>query len=188
MFPDDIVLVDARMSTWLPPATLDQTYMSLDTQRARELWASTTARKLWRTTELPPGFHVDLSKLWSRGASEVGAYDELWRRYGSVTPDSYLREEVGKFYLVAKNLADLRIHQHAVKTAAYWVAQNRQYRVTQREFKARQPSCPKCGTAMKKTTYKMREGDRHRLFACPKDLFLAKITDIVGPTGEAVEW
>jgi hypothetical protein len=89
---------------------------------------------------------------------------------------------------VAHNLADLRIQQHAVKTAAYWVAQNRQYRVTQSELESRRPMCPKCGTQMRKTIYKMDKGARVRLWGCPKDLFLLKRTDILGPDGQPVEW
>ncbi len=188
MFPDDVVLVDPKVSQWLPPAVLDQTYMSLDTQRAREMWASASAKKLWRTVELPPGFHRDLAKLWSRKASEIGAYDELWTRYGASARDEHIREEIAKFFLVAQNLVDLRIQQHVSKTAAYWVAQNRQYRVTQEEFKAGKPVCPKCGTQMKRTTYKMDKGAKHRLFACPRDLFLIKQDSILGPQGEPITW
>lgn len=188
VFPDDIVPVQADVSSWFAPELVDQTYMGLDTQRARELWASASKRGLWKTTEVPPGFYVNLAQLWSKGASEVGAYDELWQKHGSVVPDDMIRGEVAKFFLVGRNLTNLRIEQHAAKTAAYWVAQNRQYRVTQREFESGRPQCPKCGASMRKTTYKMHEGARHRLFACPKDLFLIKVTDILGPQGEPVSW
>ena len=112
----------------------------------------------------------------------------MWRRYSSQTSDDILRDETDKFYRLGRNMMDLRIQQHAEKTAAYWVAQNRTFRVTQEEHKAGFPNCPKCGKTMRKTTYKMREGQRLRLFACPKDLYLLKTTDLLGPDGEPVSW
>lgn len=184
VFPDDIVKVDPRLGVWLPP-TLDQTYSTWDVAQQR----TASGVKQWRTTELPAGFHRDLAKLWSRSASEVAAYDELWRRYANVgANDDAMRDEVAKFYLVARNLFDYRVQQHAVKSAAYWAASNRQYRVTSQEHDTKRPSCPRCGTSMKKTTYKMAEGSRVRLFACPKDLFLVRQNDLLGPGGEPVEW
>ncbi len=188
MFPDDIVMVHPASSSWFPPATLDQTYMALDTEKARELWASARANKLWRTIEVAPDFHVTLAKAWTYSPDEVAAYDLLWRKYASQTPDEIIRDEVAKFYRLGRNMAELRIQQHAEKTAAYWVAQNRTYRVTQEEHDAGVPNCPKCGKLMRKTTYKMREGARIRLFACPKDLFLLKAADLLGPGGEPVTW
>lgn len=188
MFPDDIVAVDPKLSTWLPPETLDQTYQSLDTQRARELWASASKRGLWRVGQFPVGFYRDLAILWTKNAGEIGAYDTLWRKYASVVPDEALRDEVGKYFRVASNLAELRLQQHSMKTAAYWVAQNRQYRVTKEEHKAGKPCCPKCGTPMRRTTYKMDKGAKHRLFGCPKDLTLIKQDAILGPDGQPVSW
>jgi len=186
MSPDDIVRVDPRLMHYLPP-TLDQSYGSFDVQKAREKWASTGAQ--WRTTELPAGFHKDLAKLWTKGASEVTSYDELWHRYAAFgAVDEVIRDEVAKFYLVAGNLTELRIQQHAVKTATYWVAQNRQYRVTGDEVATMKPACPKCGKGMRKTTYKMTKGMRERLFACPKCLFLIKREHLLGPDGQPVGW
>lgn len=185
MSPDEIVRVDPKISTWLPPE-FDQSYMSYDIQKARSKWASST---LWKGSSLPAGFYHELAKAWSQGFEEVAAYDNLWHRYSAqgVSDDS-IRDEVSKFYRVASNLTDLRIRQHAVKTAAYWIAQNRQYRATLEDMQARRPVCPKCATRMRKTTYKMDKGARIRLFACPRDLFLIKVTDILGPQGEPVEW
>lgn len=184
VFPDDVIRVDARITGWLPP-TLDQTYMSWDVVQDRKA----NNRNLWRTTELPPGFHVDLARLWSRGASEVGAYDELWRRYTAHgAQDAAIRDEASKFYLVSSNLVQLLLQQHTRKAGAYWAASNRQYRATSGDIGSRKPACPKCGSSMRKATYKMDKGARVRLFACPKDLFLIRQADLVGPEGEAVEW
>ena len=186
MFPDDVVRVDPRITTYMPP-TLDQSYLSHDIQKAREKWASVP--KLWRVTELPAGFHRDLALMWTKGASEVSTYDDLWHKYTSLgATDDNIRDEVAKFYLVASNLAELRIQQHAVKTAAYWVSQNRQYRVTSEELQSRRPFCPKCGKPMRKTNYKMDQGVRHQLFACPKCLFLIKRDNLLGPDGQPLEW
>lgn len=187
VFPDDVVMVQADVSNWLPPTLIDQTYLGLDTQKARQLWAS--ASRLWRTTDLPAGFHRDLAHVWSKGAKEVSAYDTMWRKYADLGADDLsLRDEVQKFYRVAANFVKLRIQQHAEKTAAYWAASNRQYRATSGDLGTRKPSCPKCGTSMRKTTYKMDKGARVRLFACPKDLFLLRQSDLLGPEGEPVEW
>ncbi len=189
MFPDDIVQVSPKSTNWFPPALMDQTYMGLDTQRARELWASAAASKRWRTTEVPQGFHLDLARLWTKGASDVQAYDDLWNKYAKAgAADEDIKDEVSKFYLVGRNLAEMFVQEFARRSAAYWVAQNRQYRVTKKEHESRSPACPKCGAAMRKTTYKMDKGSRHRLFACPKDLFLVKQSDIMGPDGQPVEW
>lgn len=181
--PDEVVRVNPALVRFLPP-TLDQTYNSYDVAKGRQ-----AGPKLWRTVELPAGFHRDLAILWARKASEVGAYDHLWRKYASQgADDDAIKDEVGKFYLVARNLIDFRIQQAVTKTAAYWVAQNRQYRVTQEELDTRKPFCPKCGTKMRRTTYKMEKGAKHRLWACPKDLFLVKQEHFLGPDGSAVEW
>jgi len=182
MYPDDIVRVDPKLSVYLPP-TLDQSYSTYDTRKQ-----ATRIPGLWRTTEVPPQFHRELAQLWTRRASDVHAYDELWQKYSSTIDDETLRSEVKRFYQVASGLSELRVQQFLRKTAAYWVAQNRQYRVTSEEFAAKKPACPKCGTKMKRTTYKMDKGARVRLFACPKDLFLLKQTDLLGPGGEPLEW
>lgn len=181
---DELVVCNPSLMRYLPPS-LDQTYLAYDTLKT----ARAAAPAQWRSLELPQGFHKDLARMWLRKAGEVVAYDELWRRYAMQgVADDIIRDEVQKFYLVAKNLCDLRINQHAKKTAAYWVAQNRQYRVTQQELEGRKPNCPKCGKAMRKTTYAMSEGARHKLWACPKDLVLIHQQHMLGPGGEPVAW
>ena len=182
--PDEVVRVNPELQLHLPP-TLDQSYDSYDNRAGKQA----SGKSAWRTVELPAGFHRDLAFLWSKKAGEVDAYDHLWRKYTSLgADDDALKDEVGKFYLVARNLVELRFQQHAHKTAAYWVAQNRQYRATQGELNARKPFCPKCGTKMKRTTYKMDQGAKQRLWACPTDLFLIKQEHVLGPLGEPVEW
>ena len=116
------------------------------------------------------------------------AYDELWHRFASFSDDDAIRDEVEKFYRFGSKLLDFLLSQVAVKTATYWTSQNRQHRATRAEVDARMPNCPKCGSPLRKTTYKMSEGQRMRLFACPKDLFIIKQTDIVGPDGQPVGW
>lgn len=185
--PEELLRVDPKVGVWLPPE-FDQSYSSYDIQKARSRWASAT-KALWRGANLPAGFYHSLARSWNAGRSEVASYDDLWHRYSAQgVSDSSLRDEVAKFYRVASKLVDLRLQQHAVKTAAYWIAQNRQYRVTSDEMQSKRPVCPKCATSMRKTTYKMDKGSRIRLFACPKDLFLIKTTDILGPQGESVVW
>ncbi len=182
---DELVKVNPSLMRYLPP-TLDQSYLSYDIQKARQ---ASSSQKLWRTIELPQGFHRDLARLWLRQANEVAAYDALWRTHvAQGASDAAVRDEIAKFYLISKNLGALRIQQHLKKTAAYWVAQNRQYRMTGEELQVRCPNCPKCGTRMVRTTYRMQEGTKHKLFACPKDLFLIEDTSLIGPGGEPVVW
>ena len=184
MSADEVVRVNPALATFLPPE-FDQSYDSYDISKAREKWASRS--HLW--AQLPPGFYKELARDWSKGASEMMAYDHAWDQFSPMgVEDDLIRSEVQKFYLTGSRLADLRINQHAHKSAAYWIAQNRQYRVSQGEMQAKRPNCPKCGSTMRRTTYKMDKGARQRLFACPKDLFLIKSDAILGPGGEPLGW
>jgi len=185
MSSDDIVKVNPAFCRYLPPSLDFSYYAGYDVTKARQ---ASGQESPWRTDALPPAFHRDLAVLWAKGAGEVGAYDELWHRYANGTDDEVLRDEVAKFYRFARNAAELRIQNFAQKSAAYWVAQNRQFRVTQDEIVSRKPSCPKCGKQMRKTTYKMDKGARTRLFACPKCLFLLKRDNLLSPDGAPVEW
>jgi hypothetical protein len=183
VLPDEVVRINPDFQRYLPP-TLDQSYTSYDNPKEKRASCGQ-----WRTVEVPAGFHRDLALLWSRKAGEVEAYDQLWRKYSSLgADDDAIKDEVGRFYLVGRNTLDMFFQAHAQRTAAYWVAQNRQYRVTQEELDTRKPVCPKCGTSMRRTTYKMEKGSKHRLWACPKDLFLVKQEHFLGPGGEPVEW
>jgi hypothetical protein len=186
MSPDEVVRVNPKLVEWLPPE-FDQSYDSYDIQKAREKWASSSSP--WAGSKLPPGFYKNVAMSWAKGASEMGAYDEAWHQYAAQgVDDESLRTEIQKFYQVGERLRDLRITQHVAKSAAYWVAQNRQYRVTAEEVQHGKPRCPKCATSMRRTTYKMKEGSRVRLFACPRDLFLLKSDAILGPLGEPMGW
>lgn len=186
--PEDLVKVNPQFSLYLPPATDFSYYPGWDATHK----ASTS---VWNTQAVPPEFYKELSGMWAKQQTEIAAYDEMWHRYaGQNWGDEALRDEVAKFYLFATNTVDVMIQQavrestRTAKTAAYWVSEGRQYRCTKTELKSRRPNCPKCGTPMRKTIYKMDEGRRARLFACPKDMHLVKQTNFVGPDGQAVEW
>lgn len=178
--PEDVVKVNKSFAAYLPPTLNFSYYPGLEQTRL--------ASNKWRSTEVPAGFHKELAKVYHRGAKEVQAYDELWHRYASYSNDEVLRDEVAKFYLFANNAVDLFLDEYARKTATYWYSQNRTHRATRSEVQAKCPNCPKCGTSMRKATYKMAEGQRMKLFACPKDLYLIKQSDIQGPEGEPVAW
>jgi hypothetical protein len=179
--PEEVVKVNKEFASFLPPSLNFSYYPGLEQLRE----ASTSS---WRSTELPPGFHKELAKLFHKGAHEVQAYDELWHRFASFSDDAALRDEVDKFYRFASNSIDLFLQEFIRKSATYWVGQNRTHRATKTEVSNRCPNCPRCGTAMRKATYKMAEGQRERLFACPKDLYLIKQADILGPGGEPITW
>lgn len=178
--PEDVVKVNKEFASYLPPSLNFSYYPGLEQTRL--------ASSKWRSTELPAGFHKELAKVYHRGAGEVQAYDELWHRYASFSNDSVLRDEVSKFYRFGQNAVDLFLEEFIRKTATYWYSQNRTHRATRAEVQAKCPNCPKCGTSMRKATYKMAEGQRMKLFACPRDLYLIKQSDIHGPEGEPVAW
>jgi hypothetical protein len=181
VFSDELLKVDPRFGYYLPPTLTFDYFPGLDVVKQASV-------NKWRTTEVPAGFHKELARLFSRGSNEIQAYNELWHRYASYSHDDALRDEVDKFYRFASNTLDLYLQATVAKTATYWMAQNRQHRATRKELLAKCPNCPRCGTAMRRTTYKMREGQKMRLFACPVDLFIIKRGDIFGPDGNPVEW
>lgn len=179
--PEELVRMNPEFSPFLPPTVTFSYIPGYDAGRQ-------ASKSTWRTTEVPVGFHKELARLYYRGAGEVQAYDELWHRYASFADDAAIRDEVSKFYRFAFNSLTLMLGEHAQKTAIYWAAQNRQHRATRTEVDAARPNCPKCGSQMRKTTYKMAEGQRMRLFACPSDLYLIRQQDILGPGGEPIAW
>lgn len=183
VFPDDVVKVAPSFIRFLPP-TFDQSLQTVDVVKARKQ-ASTSS--IWRHRELPPVLYVELARRWSKGASEVVAYDDLYRMLPNVDDES-LRSEVSKFYAFAQGAQNLRIERHIAKSAAYWVSQNRQYRATSEDLKCGKPACPKCATRMRRATYRMHKGAKQKLFACPKCLCIIDPTSILGPTGEPHEW
>lgn len=183
VFPDDVVKVNKEFARFLPPG-FDQSYVTIEIENARKASAATP----WRSHQFPPNLYIELARSWHKGASEVVAYDDLYRSYAPNVDDDALRMEVQTFYRFARNAQDLRIEQHMRKTAAYWVAQNRTYRATQDEIKANRPNCPKCANRMRRATYKMHEGAKVKLFACPKCLYLLDSGSVLGPTGEAHSW
>lgn len=182
--PEWLVKSSPEFAAYLPPTVEFSYFPGMEvTKKARE-----RLQNLWRTTQVPPGFHRDMARLFHSNVGEVLAYDSLWRKYGAATEDDVLLDEVKKFYRFASRSLDLLLEQHARKTATYWAAQNRQHRATRAEVTARLPNCPKCGTQMRRTTYKMAEGRKIRLFACPQDMYLIRQADILGPDGSPVEW
>lgn len=184
VFPDDVVRVAPGFIRFLPP-TFDQSYSSADIEMARKQ-ASETSH--WRHREFHPALYVKLAQSWHKGLSEVVAYDDLYRMYQPNINDEALRDEVAKFFRFARNAGDLRIEAHAVRTAAYWVAQNRQYRATAEDLKCGKPACPKCASKMRRATYRMQKGSKQKLFACPSCLYLIDPTSVLGPSGEPHTW
>lgn len=174
--PEFVVKVNPDFAFYLPPS-LDQTPRTHETQRLAS-WKQALTPDLW----------TDIAKGWHQGRGMVGVYDDLYRKAGNTVSDHDLRAAVTKMYQWGEYCGSYRIASHAVKTAAYWAAGGRQYRVTAEEVNQKKPLCPKCSSMMRKTTYKMKKGERHRLWGCRKCLFLIKTTDFVGPDGKAVDW
>lgn len=189
VFPDDVVKVDPKFSRVLPPVLLDQTLMTVEIEKARR-----TASSPWKTAEFNPAVYVDLARYWHNGVTSVIAYDTLYRALEPNVNDEALKNEVAKFYLFANNAGLMLVRQKAEaekfenKTAAYWIAQNRTYRATGEDIQAGKPSCPKCASRMRRATYKMHEGQKAKVFACPKCLTLVDPESILGPDGTPHSW
>lgn len=183
VFPDDIVRVSPKFIRYLPPQ-FDQSYLTVEIERARKEASSSS---LW-SKQFQPSVYIELARHWHKGASEIIAYDDLYRSLYPNVNDEQLRSEVSKFYRFAKNSGDMRIESHLQKSSAYWVSQNRQYRATAEDIKLGKPACPKCSNRMRRATYKMHEGARHKVFACPKCLYIIDPISILGPTGEPHQW
>jgi len=139
--------------------------------------------------EPSPDFYLELAPLFHKGASALEAYDTMWSSLGSVIPDVKIKTAVARFYRVAEIATQAFLGEYAAKTAAYWASKDRKYRATQQELEVRKITCPSCkGAEMKRTVYKMEDGVRARLMACPKCLYLVKQSDILSPDGSSVEW
>ena len=105
---------------WWEPVGLHSNpsyYPGLDAQPK----TAALAKNLWNR-DLPVGFHLELARVFHKGASSVQAYDHLWHHYREAD-DEALREEVNKFYRLAYNSVTALIVQEArKKDAAYWAA------------------------------------------------------------------
>ena len=185
--PEELVRMNPEFLAYLPPTLDFSWYPGLDTQVDQLRLAAGIPADLWGTG-LPIGFHRNLALLWNNKVGEVRAYDELWQRYASQADDVALLDETAKFYRFATTSAEKYFRYVVTKMATYWVAQNRQHRVTKEELASKRPCCPRCKGPLRKTTYKMREGQRMHLFVCPSDLFVIRRDDIYGPDGKPVEW
>lgn len=185
--PESLVKVNPKFMALLPPVLLDQSYPTIETEKAKK-----ASSKFWG--RLPPLVATKLAHMWHKGSGEVLAYDTLYRNYENLVEEPVLRAEVEKFYHFAKKSADLLIQvvahktQYRPRTAAYWVAQNRTYRATGDEIQAGKPNCPRCNVAMRRATYKMQKGSKVRLFACGKCLYLIDPSSVLSPSGDVHPW
>ena len=176
--PEDLVRVNPKIQQYMPPEVTFSYYPGAEVKRGS-----------WSTMEVPQSFHRTLASLWHKGLDEVQAYDQLWHRFSSHTDDKVLRREVALFYHVGSKFGELfwdRVSRD--KASMYWSSPGRQHRATKPEVESGRPACPRCKAPMRKTIYKMDEGARARLFACPSCLYLIKSADIFGPDGSPVNW
>lgn len=187
--PEELLKVRREDAAYIPPQLDFSYYPGWDASRqATRAHVTAQARKFWAQETVPANFHHELARVFYSSVGELDAYTFMWDRFGHQVADDVLRNEVAKFYRVASNLGDLFFDSLAHKQATYWSAPGRQHRATPAEVGTGRPLCPKCKKAMRKATYKMQEGQRIRLFACPKCLYLIRQDDILGPDGAQVEW
>lgn len=186
--PEEVVRINPEYQRYTPTYETFSYYPGQDAGTTAKL--ASIAKKadggpLWN--EVAPGFHTDLANLFHKGASSIQAYDALWHKYREAKDES-IRGEVQQFYSVAHNLMTAYLGEYARKTAAYWADKDRKYRATRSELETRKITCPKCKQSqMRKATYKMENGVKAKLLACPSCLYLVKQTDILSPGGEPLE-
>jgi ssDNA-binding Zn-finger/Zn-ribbon topoisomerase 1 len=184
--PEELVRVNPDFQRYTPTYETFSYYAGQDAGPAAKLAAQEDGSPLWQ--EVAPGFHTALAQLYHKGASSIQAYDVLWHQYRQANDDA-IRSEVQQFYRVAHNLMTAYLGEYATKTAAYWASKDRKYRATKPELESRKITCPKCKQAhMRKATYKMEDGVRAKLLACPNCMYLVKQSDVLGPGGSPVEW
>jgi hypothetical protein len=75
----------------------------------------------------------------------------------------------------------LRVASAFVKKSLYWHARDRKYRVSRDEHATGAYVCPNrgCGGTMRRATYKMENGCKVKLHACPDCLFIIRTADIL---------
>ena len=73
-----------------------------------------------------------------------------------------------------------RVARAFVKRSLYWHARDRKYRVSREEHNASAYQCPirGCEGQLKRGTYKMQDGAKIKLHACPSCLFMIKTSDM----------
>ena len=186
--PEELVRVNPDFMLYTPPSLSFSYYPGQDAGPAAKVASFRRANGAPVWQDIQPGFHRALASLFHRGATSLQSYDALWHQFRQAS-DEALRQEVQQFYAVASNLVTAMLSEHATKTAAYWASKDRKYRATQSECDTKKITCPKCKSAnMRKATYKMEDGVRAKLLACPSCMYLLKQTDVLGPDGTGVEW
>jgi len=74
-----------------------------------------------------------------------------------------------------------RVARAFVKKSLYWHARDRKYRVSREEHDNGQYRCPirGCDGHLRRATYKMRDGAKIKLHACPACLFMIRASDLL---------
>lgn len=83
----------------------------------------------------------------------------------------------------------LRVAAAFVKKSLYWHARDRKYRVSREEHITGAYHCPSrgCDGTMRQATYKMENGCKVKLHACPTCLFMIRSADIMADHCEVPE-
>jgi hypothetical protein len=74
-----------------------------------------------------------------------------------------------------------RVVRAFVKKSLYWHARDRKYRVSREEHDNGSYHCPirGCEGHLRRATYKMRDGAKVKLYACPTCLFMIRASDLL---------
>ena len=86
---------------------------------------------------------------------------------------------------VNKQASIERVARLFVKKSLYWRARDRKYRVSREEKSGGHMRCPAkaCAGHLRKATYKMEDGRKVKLHACPECLFMIRASDIIDEGG-----
>lgn len=90
-------------------------------------------------------------------------------------PRVELVHEVNKLASVSK------VAREFVKKSLYWHATDRKYRISREERDGGYMRCParSCAGHLRKATYKMEDGRKVKLHACPECLFMIRAADVL---------
>jgi hypothetical protein len=144
----------------------------------------TTTENVPGGTDVPSVSAGRPSTVTPEGSSETVSGKETTGQEGMTTgPDggapSATRTARTKLTAADRQIMADRILEAHIKKALYWHSADRNFRVNKAEFESGQYACPKCKEGpMKKAIYKMRGGQRHRLYICTNCTFVIKQDNI----------
>ncbi len=167
---EQLVQVNPDLSKYLPPGLTSE---------------GDTVLRVGRWSSIPDRVYRVIASAWHEGQSDLESYDLAFRVDAGQTSDILLRSAVQQMYALSEKWTASRV-AHACRLATYWVARDRKHRATSQEISNGYPNCPRCGIGLKRTIYKMADGVKHKVFACPSCFILLDPDSIVDGQGQVI--